>query len=292
MKRASFCPGIYAVSNMKSNNQIIVFKRCVCHIYRYFVWRITNFSTYCLPRQDLNATVEPCTPPPPPPARSLKWQAWKLHDETDLKSIGCIFSLIPTTWTMQIVNTKARPLDLCAGKSRSSKILIHGCIKQLFLVPYRWNRGGTIGFLAVCHSVRLSVRQSVRLSVHSVSVHSVFRTFLSRPLSYWLEIWYMDLSWHNTDQVCLWLRLTSFYMSYCPLLNFVFRTFLCHLSTYWVEISYMNLSWYNTGQVCLWSRLTSFYMSYCPLLKFRFPDFSLSSFNILGWNFIYEFVLT
>ena len=108
------------------------------------------------------------------------------------------------------------------------------CLKYFILwdflsVLYWWNR----------FPRHLSVRLSVCPSVHSVSVHSVFRNFLSRPLRYWLEIWYMDLSWHNTDQV--WL--------------------------------------------CL--RLTYFYMSYCPLLKFRFPDFCLSSFNILSWNFIW-----
>ena len=54
----------------------------------------------------------------------------------------------------------------------------------------------------------------------------------------------------------------------------------------------MDLSWHNTDHVWLLLCLTYFYMSYCPLLKFRFPDFSLLSFDILTWNFIYEFVLT
>ena len=66
----------------------------------------------------------------PPPPGSLKWHTWKLHDERDIESMGCIFSLIPITWTMQIINTKPRSLDLCASKSRSWKILTlsHGCI--------------------------------------------------------------------------------------------------------------------------------------------------------------------
>ena len=29
-------------------------------------------------------------------------------------------------------------------------------------------------------------------------------------------------------------------------------------------------------------------MGYCPFLKFSFLDFSLSSYEILNWNFIYE----
>ena len=34
-------------------------------------------------------------------------------------------------------------------------------------------------------------------------------------------------------------------------------------------------------------------MSYnCPLLKFTFPDFTLSSFDILASNLVYEFVFT
>ena len=31
-------------------------------------------------------------------------------------------------------------------------------------------------------------------------------------------------------------------------------------------------------------------MSYCPLLKFTFPDFTMSSFDILTSNLVYEFV--
>ena len=79
----------YAVSNMKS----IVFKRCVCHIIVIMFRELRNFSTYCHPGQDQNATVEPCTPPPPPPPpRSLKWPAqmkaprWKGHRKYGLYS--------------------------------------------------------------------------------------------------------------------------------------------------------------------------------------------------------------
>ena len=57
----------------------------------------------------------------------------------------------------------------------------------------------------------------------------VFRTFLCCLLRYWLEIWYMNLSWHNTDQVRVLSHLTYFYRNHCPLLNLVFRTFLCCL---------------------------------------------------------------
>ena len=38
----------------------------------------------------------------------------------------------------------------------------------------------------------------------------VFHTFLCSLLKYWLEIWYMNLLWHNTDQVWVSLSLTIF----------------------------------------------------------------------------------
>ena len=42
----------------------------------------------------------------------------------------------------------------------------------------------------------------------------VFRTFLNCPLRYWLEIWYLNLSRNNTDQVRILSRLTYFDLSY------------------------------------------------------------------------------
>ena len=74
-------------------------------------------------------------------------------------------------------------------------------------------------------SLCLSVPPSVCPSVHSMSVHSVFQTFLSHPLKYWLDIWYTTLSWYDTDQVWLLSRLTYFYLSYCPLQKCLFTRF-------------------------------------------------------------------
>ena len=146
----------------------------------------------------------------------------------------------------------------------------------MLLVRYRWNRG-EFRFprrLSLC----LSVRPSVCLPVHSVSVHSVFRTFLSCPLRNWLEIWYVNLSWHNTDQVHTWPTFTGV-IALCW--NLVFQVFLCRLLRYWLEI-------WITDHVWVLSRLIYFYRSYCPLLKFSFPDFSLLSSEILTWNMVYE----
>ena len=111
----------------------------------------------------------------------------------------------------------------------------------------------------------------------------VFRTFLCSLLRYLLQIWYMTLSWHNTDQVRVSSRFTYFYRSYCPLLKFSFPDFsFCSLLRYWLQILYMTLSWHNTDQVRVSSLLTYFYRSYCPLLKSRFPDFSFCS-NLRYW---------
>ena len=95
----------------------------------------------------------------------------------------------------------------------------------------------------ICQSVCLSVLPSVSICA---SVHSVFRTFLSHPLRYWLEIWYMNLSWHNKDQRLL-SCLTYFYLSYCP-----YRWKLLSL-----PVKLLNGFWWNlVGMKYLWS-LTS-----------------------------------
>ena len=59
----------------------------------------------------------------------------------------------------------------------------------------------------------------------SLFVEIVFWTFLYRILKYWLEIWYMNLLKHNTDQVWVSSRLTFCHGSYCNSQNFVFLTF-------------------------------------------------------------------
>ena len=86
----------------------------------------------------------------------------------------------------------------------------------------------------------------------------VFRTFLSLPWRYWLEILYMNLSWHNTDQVRVLSHFTFFDLRYSHFLNCSFPDFSLSFSRHWLEISYMNLSWRNTGQVQLLSCLTYF----------------------------------
>ena len=54
----------------------------------------------------------------------------------------------------------------------------------------------------------------------------VFWTFLCHLSAYWVEISYMNWYWQNTGEVRLWLRLTYFYMTYCPLHKFRFLDFI------------------------------------------------------------------
>ena len=84
------------------------------------------------------------------------------------------------------------------GRSKSS------CIIYSLLVPYRL-AGGTLSLLAVCLSVCLSV--TLRFSgLFSAVVWDID-----------LKFGFMNLLWHNTDQVWVLSRLTYFYRSYCPL---------------------------------------------------------------------------
>ena len=131
---------------------------------------------------------------------------------------------------------------------------------------------GTISFLAVC----LSVRPSVCPSVSPLVVRTLgFQKFSQSFLRYWLDSGYIDLSWHNTDQVWLYMlsRLTYFrhviqfkfifcrfwltfnwVIALCK--NLPFRTFLSRCFWYTLEIWYMNLSWHNSDQVWLLLLLT------------------------------------
>ena len=92
-------------------------------------------------------------------------------------------------------------------------------ILSCLLVPYR-----LAGGLLICS---LSVPQSVSQSVRHTSV---FRTFLCRLLEYWFEIWNMNLSWQNTDQVWVSSRLAYFHGSYCTYM--IFRE-LCFFQICW-----------------------------------------------------------
>ena len=94
------------------------------------------------------------------------------------------------------------------------------------------------------------------------------------------------------------VNLRQFLWELCPFWNFeylkytVFRTFLLHALTYWAEILHMTLFYCTTDQV----RVSSIFVGVMPLLELRilkihsFPHFSLTCFDILSWNFAYDFV--
>ena len=176
-------------------------------------------------------------------------------------------------------------------------------------VPYRCVIGGGGDY-------RFPRRLSVRLSVSPLGVRAlgfpIF--FLSRPLRYSLEIWCLNLSWHNTDQARVSWRFTHFHRSYNPLLKLSFSDFSLlsfeiltwnlvtfdllvqellpfakiqfsgfFSAAFWdIELKFgLWIFWLNTDQVRVWSSLTYFYRSYWPLLEFSFQTFYMQSFEIL-----------
>ena len=136
------------------------------------------------------------------------------------------------------------------------------------LVPYRWNRGNYRFPRRL--SVSLSVCPHVCQSVHSVSVHSVFRTFS-------VVLWVIDLKfgiWICLDIIQIKFEFRHAWPTFTRVialcLNLVFPTFLCHLFRYSLEIWYIDWSCHKIDQVCVSSRLTYFNKSYCSLLKIFF----------------------
>ena len=94
------------------------------------------------------------------------------------------------------------------------------------------------------------------------------------------------------------VNLCLFWWELCPFWNLeywkyaVFRTFLLHALTFWAGILYMTLIYCTTDQV--W--VSSIFVGVMPLFELRilkihsFPHFSLTCFDILSWNFAYDFV--
>ena len=97
------------------------------------------------------------------------------------------------------------------------------------------------------------------------------------------------------------VNLRQFLWKLCPFWNLeywkytAFRSFLLHALKYWAKILHMTLSYCTTDQVRESSISVNFCRSY-SLLKLNkleilsFPQFSRTCFDILSWNFAYEFV--
>ena len=132
--------------------------------------------------------------------------------------------------------------------------------------------------------------------------YTVFRTFLLYSLTYWAEILRLTfvLMYYRSSLTAVTLRQILKELYVFVNLEYrkytVFRTFLLHALTYWAEC-------------CIWLCFTvlqikfqchqfpSIFDGVIPLLELRilkihsFPHFSLTCFDILSWNFAYEFVL-
>ena len=115
-------------------------------------------------------------------------------------------------------------LSVCLSVCQSVTLRFSGLFSAVF-----WDIDLKFG-IYICHDkIQIKFESShawlTFTGVIALCYNLVFRTFLCRPLRYWLAIWYMNLSWHNTDQVWVLSRLTYFYRSYCPLLKFSFPFF-------------------------------------------------------------------
>ena len=97
------------------------------------------------------------------------------------------------------------------------------------------------------------------------------------------------------------VNLRQFLWELCPFWNFeywkytVFHTFLLHALTYWAEI--LHMTFFNVLQIKLeYCQFASIRVGFMPLLELRilkihsFLHFSLTCFDILSWNFAYDFV--
>ena len=140
------------------------------------------------------------------------------------------------------------------------------------------------------------------------------RQFLSELCPFWnLEYWKYSFPHFSLtsfdilslnfayDFVLLYYRSSSSVVNFCGSYapfgtknteNTVFRTFLLQALMYWAEILHITLFYCTTDQV----RVSSIFVGVMPLLELTilkihsFPHFSLTCFDILSWNFSYDFV--
>ena len=129
-----------------------------------------------------------------------------------------------------------------------------------------------------------------------------FRTFLLHALTYWAEILHMTLFYCTTDQVRVSSICVNFCWSYAP-----FGTKNTGKTQFSALFSYML--WHMELKFCIWLCFTvlqikfecrqfaSIFVGVMPPLQLRilekhsFPHFSLTRFDILSWNFAYNFVV-
>ena len=133
--------------------------------------------------------------------------------------------------------------------------------------------------------------------------YTVFRTFLLHALTYWFEILHMTLFYRTTDQVRVSSICVNVCGSYAP-----FGTKNTGNTQFSALFSCML--WHIELKFCIWlcfivlqinfecHQFASMFVGVMPLLELRileirsFPHFSLACFDILSWNFAYDFVLS
>ena len=132
--------------------------------------------------------------------------------------------------------------------------------------------------------------------------YTVFRTFLLHALTYWAEILHMTLFYCTTEQSRVLSICVNFCWSYAP-----FGTHNTENTQFSALFSYML--WHIELKFCIWLCFTviqikfecgqlqfvSIFMGVCPFWnleywKYSFPHFSLTCFDILSWNFSYDFL--
>ena len=204
-------------------------------------------------------------------------------------------------------------------KSRYFQIYI--CLGSF--IPVKWKRFSLKIFLFIIirpssdgtyygmvMSVRVSVRPSDSPSVRPSDSPSVrpglrppiFRTFLLHALTYWAEILHMTLFWCTTDQVWLSSLCVNFWRSYASL-------WIYNIGNVQFSALFSYMLWHIELKFCIWLCLTvlqikfecrqfaSIFVGVMPLLELLIleihssPHFSLTCYDILSWNFPYDFFL-
>ena len=132
--------------------------------------------------------------------------------------------------------------------------------------------------------------------------YTVFRTFLLHTLTYWAKILHMTLFSCTTDQVQVSSNCVNFCGSYAP-----FEIKNTGNTQFSALFSYML--WHIELKFCIWLCFTvlqikfechqfaSIFVGFMPLSELRILEihsfllFPLTCFDILSWNFTYDFVL-
>ena len=141
------------------------------------------------------------------------------------------------------------------------------------------------------------------LELRILEIHS-FPHFSLTPFNIlsWKFAYYFVFLYYRSSLSVVNLRLLWSYASFRTKnnLNTVFCTFLLHALTYWAEILHMTLFYCTTGQIQVsinFFKWVSIFVGVMSLLGLRileihsFPHFCPAFFDILSWNFSYNFCL-